>query len=204
MSAAIPTVWVLVAAAVAGHLWAEARGRAAARAALKGLASAGFLAAAAFRLTPDRYGLSILAALVLSAIGDLCLLGRGQRAFLVGVGAFLLAHVAYAAAFAPRASPSAPIGVAVAVAGAVVLRWLWPHLGDLRIPVIAYALAISAMLWLALGVPSSVVRVGAALFYLSDLTVARDRLVEERRANRIVGIPVYYAAQLLLAGSLSS
>jgi uncharacterized membrane protein YhhN len=202
VSATIATAWVVVAAAVAGHLWAEARGWSAARAALKGLASAGFLAVAALRLAPDRYGLSVLAALVLSAIGDLCLLGRGRRAFVVGVGAFLLAHVAYAAAFAPRASPSAPIGAALAVAGALVLRWLWPHMGSLRIPVIAYALAISAMLWLALGVPSTVVRVGAVLFYLSDLTVARDRLVEERPVNRIVGIPIYYAAQLLLAGSV--
>src|SRR5258706_119486 len=44
--------------------------------------------------------------------------------------------------------------------------------------------------------------VGAGLFYLSDLCVARDRFVAPGFANGRVGLPLYYAAQLVLAHSV--
>jgi uncharacterized membrane protein YhhN len=202
-----PTRWGIVsftAAAVAVHLWADARGRPLPRALGKALASAAFLLLAVLRAAPDRHGVLVVLALALSAAGDLCLLGRARPAFLAGVGLFLSAHVAYAAAFAPRSRPS-PLAVAALAAVAVVtllaLRWLWPRLGALRVPVLAYALAITAMLVLALGVPDRRVQLGAALFYLSDLAVARDRFVAPGFANHLAGLPPYYAAQLLLAGT---
>jgi uncharacterized membrane protein YhhN len=65
--------------------------------------------------------------------------------------------------------------------------------------VIAYCLAISAMLWLALGTAQPEVRLGALLFYGSDLFVARDRFVAPGAVNRLLGLPLYYAAQVLLA-----
>lgn len=153
---------------LAVHLWAEATGRPAVRAVSKLVASAGFLAVGIAASDGSRYAGVVLAALVLSAAGDALLLSHRQRPFLAGIGAFLLAHVAYAVAFAP-------------VSGVV------------------YAIAITAMLLLALGAPSLLVRTGATLFYLSDLTVARDRFVRRRFANRLVGLPLYYAAQVLLA-----
>ena len=67
---------------------------------------------------------------------------------------------------------------------------------------LAYAVVIAAMLWLALGVPRVAVQAGAALFWLSDLTVARDRFVRASFANRLVGLPLYYAGQLLLASTV--
>ena len=198
------TLWapaLLTAVAIAAHLWADARGWRAARALAKGLASAGFLLVAVLRLAPDRYGLLVLAGLALSAAGDLALLGRAQAAFLAGVGAFLAAHVAYTIAFAPRAAPSLlAMALLACVAGFAVHR-LWPRLGALRIPVLAYAGAISLMLLLALGVPDRRVQLGATLFYLSDLAVARDRFLAPGPANRLVGLPLYYAGQLLLAAT---
>jgi uncharacterized membrane protein YhhN len=196
--------WVpvlLTAVALAVHLWGDARGRALPRALGKALASAGFLLLAGLCLVPDGHGLLVLAALALSAAGDLCLLGRRQAVFLAGVGAFLLAHLAYAAAFAPRSHPWPAAAAGLVVLGVLVVRWLWPHLGPLRLPVIAYAAAITAMLVLALGVGDPRVRLGAALFYLSDLTVARDRFVAPGRWNALLGLPLYYAAQLLLAST---
>lgn len=188
-----------VAASVAGHLWAEVAGRAALRAALKATASAAFLAVAVLASAGGRYAHLVLAGLTLSAAGDVLLLGAGRRAFLAGIAAFLLAHVAYAAAFAPAARVSPAVAVSLAVAGAAVVRWLWPHLGELRAPVVVYAAAITVMLLLALGVGSPLARLGAALFYLSDLTVARDRFVRPGLANRLAGLPLYYAGQVLLA-----
>jgi uncharacterized membrane protein YhhN len=69
----------------------------------------------------------------------------------------------------------------------------------MRAPVIAYCLAISVMLWLALGVDQPEVRLGALLFYGSDLFVARDRFAAPGAVNRLLGLPLYYAAQVLLA-----
>jgi uncharacterized membrane protein YhhN len=66
-------------------------------------------------------------------------------------------------------------------------------------PVIAYCVVISAMLWLAVGVGRIEVTLGAVLFYLSDLAVARDRFVAPAFVNRLVGLPLYYGAQVLLA-----
>lgn len=199
MDLAFGAAALLVAAAVAGNLLADARGWRAAHAASKALASAGFLAAAAVRAAPGREAALMLAGLALSAVGDVCLLGTAPAAFLAGVGAFLLAHVAFAAAFAPAADPSLLVVLALVALAILVIRWLWPHLGALRLPVLAYCAAISVMALLGLGTPRRAVQLGAALFYLSDLAVARDRFVAPGLGNRVLGLPAYYAAQLLFA-----
>jgi uncharacterized membrane protein YhhN len=49
----------------------------------------------------------ILIGLVLGAVGDVALLGRGDHAFLVGLAAFLLGHLAYVVAIAQLAPPPA-------------------------------------------------------------------------------------------------
>ena len=55
------------------------------------------------------------------------------------------------------------------------------------------------MLWLALGVGRLEVRLGGLLFWLSDLLVARHRFVRAEPSNRLVGLPLYYAGQYLIA-----
>jgi uncharacterized membrane protein YhhN len=188
-----------VAALLALHLAAEARGARALRAVGKIGASLAFVALAAGLGVEGAFERGILAGLVLSLAGDALLLSARRPAFLAGLAAFLLAHLAYAAAFSGVSRPSPWAGLLVLVATAAALRWLWPTLGGMRVPVVAYCCAIAAMLWLALGVERAEVRAGALLFYLSDLTVARDRFVRPGMANRLVGLPLYYAGQLLLA-----
>lgn len=202
----MPAPWmamVVVASLLAMHLAAEARGARVVRAIGKLGASIAFVALALSLGVEGAFDLGILAGLVLSVLGDALLLSARRPAFLGGLVAFLLAHVAYAVAFAgvTRPSPWAALLV-VAVTGAA-LRWLWPSLGDMRAPVVAYCAVISAMLWLALGVDRPEVRAGALLFYLSDLLVARDRFVHAGFANRLVGLPLYYAGQVLLALSVA-
>ena len=196
--------WLACAALLALHLAAERRGVAWLRAAGKLGASASFVALAVSLRPHDRFGLAVLAALALSLLGDALLLSARKPAFLAGLVAFLLAHVAYVVALAPASRPSPAALAAILAVTAGVVRWLWPHAGELRVPVVAYAAVIAAMLWLALGFPAGAVRVGAALFWLSDLTVARDRFVREGFANRLVGLPLYYAGQLLLAGAVQA
>jgi uncharacterized membrane protein YhhN len=198
MRVATALALALVCTALAGHLWAEATGYRHARAALKVAASCGFVALGALS-AHDRFGWLILLALCLSAVGDALLLSPAERPFMAGVGAFLLAHLAYAGAFAPGSRISAAAIGVVAAAGAGVVASLWPRLGPMRIPVLVYTAVISAMLVLGVGSGNPLVPWGALLFYLSDLTVARDRFVRPGLVNRVIGLPMYYAAQVVLA-----
>lgn len=207
MDAAV--TWLAVGAmggALASLLVAERGGHTALRALSKGLASVVFVGVAAVRFAPgDTYGAWVLLALVLCLAGDLLLLS--ERLFLPGLVAFLLGHLAYIGAFHSLlpASEWAWRWVApVAAAAVLAVGWLWPHLGSLRPAVLAYVVVISVMVWGALAVTvdggaDPRVGVGAVLFYLSDLAVARDRFVQRAFVNRAWGLPVYYAGQLLLA-----
>jgi hypothetical protein len=64
---------------------------------------------------------------------------------------------------------------------------------------LAYGVIISLMLWAGLGTARSEIWLGALLFYLSDLFVARQRFVVRQPLNPLLGLPLYYAAQYLLA-----
>jgi uncharacterized membrane protein YhhN len=43
---------------------------------------------------------------------------------------------------------------------------------------------------------------GALSFYFSDVFVARDRFLKEEFLNRLMGLPMYYTGQFLLAFSV--
>lgn len=175
------------------------------------LASTGFLvvAFAAGALT-SRYGTIVVAALILSFIGDALLIPQSRGAFRVGLLAFLFAHVAFAAAFVVRDVVAGPTIVALAIlaaVGVVVYRWLLPHLSQaMRIAVPAYIVSIVVMAALAIGTAlhfsGLIIAVGAIAFAVSDLAVARDRFVARSFMNRLWGLPLYYAAQILLALSV--
>ena len=178
----------------------------------KFFASSGFIALAvrSGALT-TAYGRLILGGLALSWCGDMLLIGRSEPAFLAGLVAFLLAHVAYIAAFVRHgygrrwvAFTAVPV-TAIAIG---VFVWLEPYTpSGLIIPVKAYIAAISVMLILAVGTRgrggSLLIVAGAVMFFLSDLSVAALRLVQTQYPTYIVGLPLYYAAQVCLALSSS-
>jgi len=100
--------------------------------------------------------------------------------------------------------------VALIVSGAVFF-WLRLHLGAMLIPVAAYIIVISVMVIGAgtvlgdTGVDSTgrlAVLIGAVCFYVSDLFVARDRFLESQFVNRLIGLPLYYGGQFVLAFSV--
>ncbi len=175
---------------------------------LKMLAASGYLALAAHLGAQDTaYGQLILVGLMLSWLGDLFLVGRSDRWTLTGLGSFLLAHLAYVAAFLVLGVdpvPTAAGAVVVAVTAGVALRWLigrgLPH--RMRVPVAIYLLAIGAMVSLALGTGLPVLAAGAVAFLASDFLVARQRFVDPSPANRLIGLPLYLAAQLLIVSSV--
>jgi uncharacterized membrane protein YhhN len=70
----------------------------------------------------------------------------------------------------------------------------------------AYVAVISVMVVAAVGTyalgGNRLIPIGAIGFYLSDLSVARDRFVAHELVNRVWGLPLYYAAQVTLAWSI--
>lgn len=177
----------------------------------KPLASTAFVAAALSSGAPATvYGRWVVTALAFSWLGDVLLIPRSMVTFRLGLGSFLVGHIAFAVAFVARGvaldGTAATAGVAALVAWPVA-RWLLPHVtAKMRVPVILYMLAISIMVALAVGTtvahPRAIVLVAALAFYLSDLSVARDRFVAPGFVNRLWGIPLYYAAQVLFAYSV--
>jgi uncharacterized membrane protein YhhN len=73
------------------------------------------------------------------------------------------------------------------------------------VPVRTYMVVIGVMATLACGVAAAggpwQVAVGALAFTASDVAVARDRFVKTEFLNRAWGLPLYYGAQLLIAGT---
>lgn len=178
-----------------------------ARAATKVVASSAFVAAAwAGGAWVGPNGRMMLVALALSWVGDVLLLGHERRPFLAGIFAFLLAHVAFAVAFValdPDLVVTAVAAVPLLGLGAVVYRVLAPRAGSLARPVAAYIGAIIAMVALAFGAAATTSRwdlpLAATLFFVSDLCVARDRFVSPAWENRLLGLPLYYGAQMVFA-----
>lgn len=204
---------ILTLTALAGLLVGEARGDGRWASVWKPLASCGFLGLAiAAGAMESTYGRVMLAALAMAWVGDVLLISRERGGFLAGLAFFLLAHLTYAGAFVVRGPSWAWVAAALvllAVPYFLTDRWLSPHLkASLRGLVRTYMGAISCMLALACGLLAAghnpVIFAGAFAFYLSDLAVARDRFVRESFVNRLWGLPLYYAAQLLLAWSVAS
>jgi uncharacterized membrane protein YhhN len=201
----------LTGAALCLLLVADARGSTTLRWIAKPVASTGFVAAAlAGGALATPYGRAVAVALALCWLGDVLLIPRDSLGFKLGIASFLLGHLVFIAAFLLRGV--AAWGVAgsllgVVPAAALALRWLAPHVSPgFRLPVRAYVAAISLMVVCAVGSAaaawSAPLLAGALAFYVSDLCVARERFVAHGFANRAVGLPLYYAATLLLAATV--
>jgi uncharacterized membrane protein YhhN len=201
--------YLLCAVAVAGLLWAEYCGSRRGLWLAKPLASLAFIwAGVAAGALDSTYGQLVLAGLVLCLLGDVLLIPLERPAvFRAGVFAFLLGHVAYSAAFVTQpldmfGLAGGAILLAVVVGG--VLLWLASSLpADMVWPVRIYMIVIGVMSTLACGVSAAggpwAVAVGALAFTASDVSVARDRFVQQEFLNRAWGLPLYYGAQLLIA-----
>jgi uncharacterized membrane protein YhhN len=82
---------------------------------------------------------------------------------------------------------------------------LWPLLGDRRLPVLVYMLAIVTMAWQAARwsglhtAAAGLAAAGSALFVLSDSVLAWNRFARPFRAAQAVVLSTYFAAQWLIA-----
>jgi uncharacterized membrane protein YhhN len=126
----------------------------------------------------------------------------------------LTGHILYAAAFFLASRPGILTWIAGActlAASGAIFAWLRPHLGRMLIPVGAYVAVITVMVIGASSVMGertadltgrTFVFLGAILFYVSDVFVARQQFVTGHYINRLIGLPLYYAAQFMIAFSI--
>lgn len=163
---------------------------------------AGFLALATPAPRPRLVRLT-LAALGLSWLGDVAPdLADGDTAFLVMIGFFLLAQLAYIAAFWPYRAASvlrrpAVLGY-VAVIVALVAACA-PGAGPLLVPALVYGTCLGAMAVLSTAL-GRVAAVGGALFLLSDSMIALGAFADwyHPPAEGFAVMVTYVAGQALL------
>ena len=210
---------IVIAAAVllAGLLYFENNGNLKGKLPTKTILSCLFILAAVLqpRQLPG-YFYIMLVGLVFCLGGDVFLALPQERMFLLGLVSFLLGHVCYVLGFFYGAELNlwtwigAEAGLAVS---GLVFFWLRPHLGTLLGPVIAYIVVITVMVIGAFTVFGDaglnltgrvMVLSGAVSFYFSDLLVARDRFLKAEFTNRLIGLPLYYGGQFLLAFSIGT
>lgn len=209
MGVALLTPPIALAATLA--IAAEYRGPRRLHYACKPLATALILALALATGRDDpAYTALIALGLACSLAGDICLMLPQDR-FIAGLISFLLAHLAYSAAFvrADGAWDGTSVWLAIPLLayGLAVFLALRPHLGPLTVPVLLYMLVILAMAWCAIAYArreparGSLAVAGALLFVCSDSTLAINRFARPFRAAPAVVLGTYYAAQWLIARS---
>lgn len=153
---------------------------------------------------PGEYRRWISLGLMFSVVGDVLLAWPGDL-FVFGLGAFLLAHLAYLKAYLSDCRRPALLALVLALAiGAVLLGILMSNgLGPLLVPVTVYSLAISAMLWRALArlgttVPKRsawLAAAGALAFVFSDSLIGINRFVSPFHAAPYLIIVSYWLGQ---------
>ena len=153
--------------------------------------------------------------LLLSLLGDVFLLWPAQG-FLPGLVSFLLAHIAYIAAFCvPLRFAARPAAFVVYAALAATILWqLWPGIpGALRVPVLAYVLCLAGMAaqaaawWRAsAGRPDERLArnaaLGGLLFMASDSLLAFNKFAAPLPLSSLWILVTYWGAQWCIANSL--
>jgi uncharacterized membrane protein YhhN len=146
--------------------------------------------------------------------GDVFLVLPQKKMFLFGLVFFLLGHVFYIFGFfyVAQSSQWTLVGfLTMLVISVWVYLLLEPHLRSMKAPVVLYVIIITTMVtgaWSVLGDSNLtqsgriMVFAGALSFYFSDIFVARDRFLRKEFLNRLIGLPMYYTGQFLLAFSV--
>ncbi|MFN0275961.1 MAG: lysoplasmalogenase [Chitinophagales bacterium] len=155
----------------------------------------------------------VFLALFLSWLGDIFLLkSETEMYFILGLGAFLFAHVAYLFAFRKLVYKTEKRKVGILsvlpflIYAVVLIAFIFSSLGEMLVPVLAYAVAITAM-----GIASAMrkgrtntysfylVLSGAISFILSDSGIAINRFHKPFDAAPVFIMLTYIIAQYNIA-----
>lgn len=169
-------------------------------------------------ITPTR--LPFLLGLVFSLLGDVFLIPKGTRWFLVGMGAFSITQLMYIWGF-NISMPSLPVmvvGVAVFLAGVILIHLVvnrFAESSSINKAILPYlkgystlilAMSISALLCLARPAwpdqAAAMAGIGGILFFLSDGMIGLDKLDRRLPKFRFWVIFTYHLAQFLIVAAV--
>jgi len=164
---------------------------------------------------PQQFLPLIVGALVFSTLGDVFLLSDAKLFFMLGLGSFFIAHILYCWIFSAALRREFafkvnlwPLSIILTYL-IVFLGYLWASLGELLIPVVAYAFIISTMLFLAWTWHLSaqkkstfIILMGALLFVVSDSLLAISLFKSSFYMDHFWVMLTYLAAQFLLIHGL--
>ncbi len=141
-------------------------------------------------------------ALALSLIGDVFLMLPSDQ-FVLGLGSFLLAHIAYVVGLRSFEGWAAIVVTALCIAiGLPIIRAVRRADRSLVVPVVVYIAAIGAMVTTALSSGNATAAVGALLFMASDATIAWNKFVRPAAWMPLFIIVTYHLGQVGLVLSL--
>ena len=154
----------------------------------------------------------VLAALFFSCAGDVLLLLQQNDSlfFLLGLSAFLSAHIFYIIFFQRvRVKENVPLKLwllfIVVIYYAALITFLSPHLGDMKLPVRIYGIVISIMFMLAMHmvviknkIAGKWMMTGALLFVISDSVLAVNKFYHPFEIAGVVIMLTYGLAQLFI------
>ncbi len=156
----------------------------------------------------------LLTGLFFSWLGDVFLLFEYKHAlfFIFGLISFLTTHIFYIIYFLRIQSQKIsllkkqPVLIALVLAYGITLVWqLYPHLGDLKIPVMVYAAIICSMLLCSLHIflkvnkkAASFYLLGAAAFVVSDSLLAINKFYQPFPYAGVFIMLTYCAAQFFI------
>ncbi|MES2731054.1 MAG: lysoplasmalogenase [Bacteroidota bacterium] len=174
------------------------------------------------RAAYSRFATWIQVGLVFSLAGDVFLMFDGVRPlyFPLGLASFLLAHIAYIIAYhlSSRHQPETsfvqknPWSLVPFLAyGLSLYAWLFSRLGELKIPVFVYTLALLGMGIFALNRSGRcsaysfrLIFSGAMLFIVSDSVLAVDKFIAAVPVSSVIIMTTYSLAQyLIVLGSVA-
>ena len=157
----------------------------------------------------------VLAGLAFSLVGDIALMWK--QGFVIGLLAFLLAHLAYLWAFTRvwRLASWPWSFVGFGLVAAAILSWLWPGIpAALHVPVTLYVVCLSTMAaqasvigWRARGTAdarrAAVLALGGLLFFISDGSLAINKFGGPVGWAEALVLPTYWGAQWCIASWLA-
>lgn len=188
----------------------------------KGLASLMFVIIGMLgymNVTSDSLGKMIAAGLVFGLIGDVLLNLRfvvkknGQKVFLLGILSFLIGHILYLCALIPISVNTGVCVIIGAILAAALLAYIFKTMEvktAFKIFGVFYLGAVIIMTVIAIGIALStggthdlLYAIGAVLFTASDIILIFNTFSGVTKFSlRITNLSLYYAGQLLIAGSL--
>jgi uncharacterized membrane protein YhhN len=154
----------------------------------------------------------IMAALFFSWVGDILLMFQVKASifFLLGLSAFLLAHVCYIIFFhvvriREKIKSNVWLLLIVVIYYATLITILSPHLGDMKLPVRIYGIVISFMFMLAMHMlfiknktAGKWMMTGALLFVISDSVLAINKFYQSFEFSGIIIMLSYALAQFFI------